>query len=291
MKKFLFIFCVLATVAGVLPSCDDEIDETPSNGKSENVVVDKKKLLVYTSYKSSNGDPLEFKYEYDTNGKTTNRYSPENKNFNFFNYVDSVSTENGRTTTFFKSTSFNSDGSLAKKIEITKFFIGDDVSFVSSYASNYTYDENKHLVSFDTYDVETGEKIKTQSLEWVWENGNIIKYIEPLVKNGEYADNVEWLYEYTNVDVTTPLNNKTDFLFYGYGGQFNCINRYGMACENLPVIIINAKTGTKQRIDWTFDKYGYPIKVEFCWAEDDGNPHYDKNHNKDIIATMDFVWE
>lgn len=273
---------MLATVAGVLPSCDDEIDEDPGNGMPENVEVNKK-FLVSTTYKKHGHTVEEYEYEYDSNGKIFSKHSPNNKYFNLLNCVDYYL--NNQESVIYCTSSFNPDGTMAGfYTRITNAMI-DSVVYDHITESKYTYDEDKHLVGYDSYNMETGEK-DCPSKVWTWEDGNITKFTETYPKNGECIS-TEWSYEYTNNDVTTPLENKTDLLFYGYGSNLDCINRYGVVGKNLPVIITHVSSGEKTRIDWTLDDDGYPVKVVFRFADNNGNPLNEPY----IIGVMDLVWK
>ena len=208
------------------------------------------------------------------------RYSPESDTIEGTLFDHKYSLSSGEIIS--SATEFNPDGSIGSTTTTST-----KDTFTSVSKKVFKYDENRHLVSESEYNVLTGEPNENYMYQWVWENGNIIKFIQP-ISQGRKG---EWLYEYTNDEVTTPLENKTDVLFFGYGGNLTYINRYGVVGKNLPVAMINGASGGRQRIDWTLDKDGYPIRVEFCWADKDGKPSYDKSNNKDMIATMDFFWE
>ncbi|MCQ2960673.1 MAG: hypothetical protein MJ198_10895 [Bacteroidales bacterium] len=271
MKKFLFLLGMLAIGAGMFTSCDDIDDE--DNGLVENVTKQKKLLVAtkQTQYYLDN-KVTEFSFEYDTNGKVIQRYAQESDTIDgtLFNFtvLDSTYAITG-------TAEFNFDGSIESRTITNKRFYGDRDTITTVTKVIYKYDENGHLISEIEYDAITGEQNSNYSYQWIWKDDNIIKFIE---HHGNSTP--EWLYEYTNDEISIPIENKTDILFYGYGGNLTCINRYGVAGKNLPVAIINGKSGTRQSIDWTLDKDGYPIKMEVKWAD-----------NKDMIVTMDFVWE
>lgn len=269
MKKAFFLAGILALAAGMFSSCDAE-DEDDNNGYVGNVT--KKKLLVATKQTQYYLDNkvTEFSFEYDSNGKVIKRYALESDTIGGTLFDHTYSLSSGEIIS--STTEFNSDGSIGSTTSTSTID-----SFTSVSKTIYEYDENYHLISESLYDVLTGEANKNYMYQWVWEDGNIIKFIQPVFNQDQFA---EWLFEYTNDEVTTPLENKTDILFYGYGGNLTCINRYGVAGKNLPIAIINGKSGTRQSIDWTLDKDGYPIKMEVKWAD-----------NKDMIVTLDFVWE
>lgn len=279
MKKILFLLGILATVAGVFSSCENE-DEGDNNTVDN--VTKQRKLLVATQQVLcyDNNRIVEYRCKYDSNGKLIDRYSPESDTVEGTLFDHKYSLSSGEIIS--SATEFNPDGSIGSTTTTST-----KDTFTSVSKKVFKYDENRHLVSESEYNVLTGEPNENYMYQWVWENGNIIKFIQP-ISQGRKG---EWLYEYTNDEVTTPLENKTDVLFFGYGGNLTYINRYGVAGKNLPVAMINGASGGRQRIDWTLDKDGYPIRVEFCWADKDGKPSYDKSNNKDMIATMDFFWE
>lgn len=268
-EKSIFLFSILATVAGVFSSCEKE-DEGDNN--SVDNITKQKKLLVATKQVLcyDNNRIVEYKCKYDSNGKLVDRYSQESDTIDGTLFDHTYSLSSGEIIS--STTEFNPDGFIGST---TTTSTRDTFTSVSN--KIFIYDENRHLVSESLFNVLTGEPYENHMYQWVWEDGNIVKFIQPISQGKSTG---EWLYEYTNDEVTTPLENKTDILFFGYGGNLTYINRYGVAGKNLPVAMINGTSGTRQSIDWTLDKDGYPIKMEVKWAD-----------SNDMIVTMDFVWE
>ncbi len=269
MEKIHLLLGMLAMCAGMFTSCDDI--ENEDNGLVENVTK-QKKLLVATKQVLcyDNNRIVEYKCKYDANGKLVDRYSQESDTIDGTLFDHTYLLSSGEIIS--STTEFNPDGSIGST---TTTSTRDTFTSVSN--KIFIYDENRHLVSESLYNVLTGEPYENHMYQWVWEDGNIVKFIQPISQGKSTG---EWLYEYTNDEVTTPLENKTDILFFGYGGNLTYINRYGVAGKNLPVAMINGTSGTRQSIDWTLDKDGYPIKMEVKWA-----------NSNDMIVTMDFVWE
>lgn len=286
MKKNIFIwgiFCVLSAV--LFSSCDKE-DEEIDNG-IQGAGVKKQKHLVSSSFYSTD-ESTNTTYTYDSSGKLMKMaLYDDGKEIDCFNVSDTV-TIGGHEQIIFYKTKFNSDGSIVidstiyKHITTSKYVPDNTIPYSSTRI--FSYDENGHLVYCES-NISDKEEPK-ETYEWIWEDGNIINFKSSLIDRVNYSYEINRKYKYTNDEVATPIENKTDILFTCYGSEtfmLNNCNRYGVPCKNLPVSIINETSGSEQRITWTLDSDGYPIKAERYYFTD-GKP-------SKIISTQEFIWE
>ncbi len=298
MEKIHFLLGMLAMSAGMFTSCDDDIEnDGASDNQSENVNK-KQKHLVARFNIDHNGNNYA-SYIYNADGKMAdksdqesyveNTFAQEREYFptegNIFNY--SVI---GKASLFTFSTNFNSDGTIVK--EEQKLYLKDTLNSGATFV--YNYDVDNHLVSSFKFDYLTGVKNEDYMCEWTWINGDVATFnkrdkdsISYSYKDSVLISNVTWSYKYTNDEYPTPINNETDISFFCHNDKMiGYCNRYGAVSKHLPVFIINEDTNYGERISWTFDNDGYPIKAELYWADAIGNYLNDKP-----FETINFVWE
>ncbi len=293
MKKNLFLLGILAMGAGMFTSCDDIDDVDINDSKTEVPTLKKKRLVSITEYKGE--DSTTSTFEYDMNGMLTDVVSSDPDPYikgTVFNYTRmrnrSSSGINGGTKSIriiIHTTEFNSNGFIAniidKHIDTTDYANDTTLIGESIVSKKYNYDGYGHLTSLDYIDVLGIE----HTYIWTWEDGNIKKYEDITV----HADSLSpkefnWVYEYTNNDSPTLIENKTDLLF-------NCglpyYNLFGLSSKYLPVSIINGDNGIEHRIEWTLDNDGYPVKAVMYWADNNKKNQYIEQ----TIKTINFVWE
>ena len=282
MKKNIFIwgiFCVLSAV--LFSSCDKE-DEEIDNG-IQGAGVKKQKHLVSSSFYSTD-ESTNTTYTYDSSGKLMKMsLYDDGKEIDSFNIFDTITLKDEGSIVSYVTKS-NSDGSIAIDSMIWKNL--SDNAITHTIARIFRYDENSHLVYSESND--SNEEESKETCEWIWKDGNITNFKSSPIKKSQdnYSYKINRTYKYTNDEVATPIENKTDILFICYGREtfmLNNCNRYGVPCKNLPVSIINETSGSEQRITWTLDSDGYPIKAERYYFTD-GEP-------SKIISTQEFIWE
>lgn len=282
MGKNIFIwgmFCVLSAV--LFSSCNKE-DEEIDNGYTESVTKKQKHLVSTTFY--STDELTNTTYIYDSTGKLIKMslYN-DGKEYDSFNISDTITLDHKGDIVFYIS-KFDSDGFIAIDSMIWKN--GSDNAVTHTVARIFRYDENGHLVYSESND--SNEEEPKETYEWIWEDSNIINFKSSPIKKSQdnYSYEINWQFKYTNDEVTTPIENKTDILFTCYSREtfiLNYCNRHGVPCKDLPVSIFNEKRGSEQRIKWSFDSDGYPIKAERYYFTD-GKP-------SKIISTQEFIWE
>lgn len=282
MGKNIFIwgiFCVLSAV--LFSSCNKE-DEEIDNDYTESVTKKQKHLVSSTFY--STDELTNTTYIYDSTGKLIKMslYNDGNE-YDSFNISDTITLDHKGDIVFYIS-KFDSDGFIAIDSMIWKNV--SDNAVTHTVARIFRYDENGHLVYSESND--SNEEEPKETYEWIWEDGNIINFKSSPIKKSQdnYSYEINWLFKYTNDEVTTPIANKTDILFTCYSSEtfiLNYCNRHGVPCKDLPVSIFNEKRGSEQRIKWSLDSDGYPIKAERYYFTD-GKP-------SKIISTQEFIWE
>jgi YD repeat-containing protein len=284
MEKTIFIWGILCVLSTILFSSCNKEDEEIDNGHPESVTQKQKHLVSLTCHES--GKTENTTYKYDATGKMIKKSFSDGKEHYCFNFSDTV-TIGGHEQIVFYKTKFNPDGSIvidstiSKHITTSKYVPDNTIPYTSTRIFNY--DENGHLVDCESYvSDKEGEK---DTYEWTWVDGNITNFKSSLIDLVNYSYEINWQYKYTNEEVTTPIVNKTDVLFSCYCNDhmIDNSNRYGIPCKNLPVSIFNEKRGSEQRIKWSLDSDGYPIKAERYYFTD-GKP-------SKIISTQEFIWE
>lgn len=284
MEKNIFIWGILCVLSTILFSSCNKEDEEIDNGHPESVTQKQKHLVSLTCHES--GKTENTTYKYDATGKMIKKSFSDGKEHYCFNFSDTV-TIGGHEQIVFYKTKFNPDGSIvidstiSKHITTSKYVPDNTIPYTSTRIFNY--DENGHLVDCESYvSDKEGEK---DTYEWTWVDGNITNFKSSLIDLVNYSYEINWQYKYTNEEVTTPIVNKTDVLFSCYCNDhmIDNSNRYGIPCKNLPVSIFNEKRGSEQRIKWSLDSDGYPIKAERYYFTD-GKP-------SKIISTQEFIWE
>jgi hypothetical protein len=284
MEKTIFIWGILCVLSTILFSSCNKEDEEIDNGHPESVTQKQKHLVSLTCHES--GKTENTTYKYHATGKMIKKSFSDGKEHYCCNFSDTV-TIGGHEQIVFYKTKFNPDGSIvidstiSKHITTSKYVPDNTIPYTSTRIFNY--DENGHLVDCESYvSDKEGEK---DTYEWTWVDGNITNFKSSLIDLVNYSYEINWQYKYTNEEVTTPIVNKTDVLFSCYCNDhmIDNSNRYGIPCKNLPVSIFNEKRGSEQRIKWSLDSDGYPIKAERYYFTD-GKP-------SKIISTQEFIWE
>ncbi len=283
---------MLAMSAGMFTSCDDEIedDNTPSGN-----VTKKQKHLVSIKKMGRSPNTTYISYSYDANGKMADMshseiYRPQSflKDPNYTTIGDNVFNYYaiGTTSKIQVFTNFNSDGTILEN-GLKFYTLNDSLKFGSS--TIFEYDAEGHIVSSINSDVLTGKKGDDYDCQWTWQNEDIVSLSE--VDGRNPSSKVTWTYKYTNDEYPTPIENKTDVLFFANNSNITSFcNRFGTPCKHLPVYIVNG-SGYGQRVVWTFDEDGYPIKEELYWADTNGNYIYETDGSKYVLETTYFVWE
>lgn len=254
MKKILYFLGVLALMAGFV-SCDKEEgeDEVPSTGKKLKKVID---------------GEYYYDFVYDSEGRCTS-YTDEVGETAKYTYgdgkiIEEVCLPDGevRVTT---SLTLNSDGYIkSKKVENG----GAEITV-------YSYDKEGQLLSV----TDSDEDGYSYVVNFTWENGNVTKVETHEQENGESYD-LTILFEYTNSENLTPIENKVGFTMMQIEDGKYSTPYYlsGVALKNLPVEIKYMESGKEfasLNVIWTFDADGYPTKmlsegynensVEFVW--------------------------
>lgn len=281
-KKNIFIWGILCVLSTILFSSCNKEDEEIDNGHPESVTQKQKHLVSSTFY--STDELTNTKYIYDSTSKLIKMslYN-DGKEYDSFNISDTITLDHKGDSVFYIS-KFDSDGFIAIDSMIWKNV--SDNAVTHTVARIFRYDENGHLVYSESND--SNEEEPKESYEWIWEDGNIINFKSSPIKKSQdnYSYDINWQFKYTNDEVTTPIENKTDILFTCYSSEtfiLNYCNRHGVPCKDLPVSIFNEKRGSEQRIKWSLDSDGYPIKAERYYFTD-GKP-------SKIISPQEFIWE
>lgn len=256
MKKILYFLGALALMAGFV-SCDKEEGEDDGNSKKAKKLT---KVVDGSSY---------YSFVYDESGRCSS-YTDEVGETAKYTYgdgkiIEEVCLPDGevRVTT---SLTLNSDGYIkSKKVENG----GAEITV-------YSYDKEGQLLSV----TDSDEDGYSYVVNFTWENGNVTKVETREQENGESYD-MTILFEYTNSENLTPIENKVGFTMMQIeDGKYSTpYYLLGVALKNLPVEIKYMESGKEfasLNVIWTFDADGYPTKmlskegynensVEFVW--------------------------
>lgn len=261
MKKFIYFLGVLALMAGFV-SCEKEEGEDDGNSKKAKKLT---KVVDGSSY---------YSFAYDESGRCSSYYdSAEDETAKYTYYdgkiVEKVCLPDGdvRVTT---TLSLNSDGYL-KSMKVENG--GAEITV-------FSYDNQGQLVS-ETVSDEDGY---TRMSKYTWENGNITK-AETHEQEDGWSYDMTILFEYTNSENLTPIENKVGFTIMQFNNVYNApytistpYAMIGASLKNLPVGLKYKDLSEEltSTITWTMDAEGYPTKmlskegynensVEFVW--------------------------
>lgn len=244
MKNFILKFGVLALLASIFVSCH----------KEEGKKIRPTRLLLSSTYQTV-GVNMETKLR-DTIIQNLNyEFDPEVRIVKIFDsngYVETYDHKN------LLKTSYENSVHTASGIININGSVACDSALNGSYKKEYSYDENGYIKGchFEFVVDESNRSYYTYS--YSWKGGNIVSC---QVKDGGIHNGAamelgvyDYQYEYTNETVTTPIENKTGMVFL-FDNVMDFSYVFGKKCKNLPVAVNN------QKIEWTLDEEGYPVKV------------------------------
>ena len=254
MRNIILSIGILSMLAGMFVSCRSDDDEKKIVRKKENPQNTTQRSLSFSTYETV-GIDLETKqrdsikqnlyYDYDSEGRVVKIYDSNGYREDFdYKSLAKTTLENGVETSIGK---LNVDGSIAS-----------DSALNGSYKKEYTYDENGYVKDYNSVFVVDEEDRSHYTYSYTWEDGNIVSC---QVKDGGVHNGAamelgvyDYQYEYTNETVTTPIENKSGLVFL-FDNVMDFSYAFGKKCKNLPVAVNN------QKIEWTLDETGYPVKV------------------------------
>ena len=252
MKKIILFFGILALSTSIFTSCNEDEEE---NQKKDEPQVSNQRRLVSSTFKTAGIYNMETherdtirvnaNYEYDSEGRVIKVYDINDYQENY-DY-------NGLVKTFFKGGVETAKGELNVEGSIVS-----DSAYDGSYKRNYFYDESGYLKKYNSMFVVDENNSSLCYCSYTWQDGNIVSCVVRYggTNNGAAMelDVSDHVYVYTNETVSTPIENKSGLLFlFDNGLDFSFA--YGKKCKNLPVVVNN------QKIEWTLDDEGYPVKV------------------------------
>ncbi len=230
-------------------ACSDDEEESGSSGGTIN--GDRNLKTVYADY--GGGDKwYDFSGAVWDGGKVTSFCQGETAN----------DVENRMSITYSSNKAYISDGGDNHKITLNGNGYAEEADFYGETYS-YTYNADGQMTSW-----RGDEGFCTISYN---SDGDILSV------NSDYYDGV--LFDYTNADVTKPIDNKGGVMLMSEWGimedweYFYWFGIYGKSTKHLPV-----KVGDNT-FDWTLDSQGYPISCKVYDAE------YDESF------TYHFEWE
>ncbi len=255
MKKIFLLsgilFCMFA-------SCKDKDDDKKirrdQNPTDTVPVVPAVRRLAYSTFQTVGVDMntkmrdtinLNLNYEYDSEGRVI-------KVYDINGYREDYDYK-GLVKTTFEGGVETATGELN-----IGYSIASDSAYNGSYKHVYSYDDNGYIKEYNSKFVVDEKNSSYYSYSYTWQEGNIVSCV--VTDGGNHNGAAmelgasDYVYEYTNETVSTPIVNKSDLVFF-FDNVMDFSFAYGKKCKNLPVAVNN------QKIEWTLDEEGYPVKV------------------------------
>lgn len=266
MKKILSMLFISLFASASFISCsnDDDNDNGNDNGNGsistsgiENPLQKEGKLLLSGITGNYSGYDYTLGFEYDDKFRSTGCYKLDDGEYDYEFKIDYdkgiMEWDDGVL-----DVSFNDKGYITKqKGEYTE--VEDDITYYDKTESNYTYDNEGHLIKaiskwnekYESSDIY-GTVVETSTAELAWANGNLISFTMTDVvqqnHNGE-VENATYKNSYTFTYGNQPNKFKQCIEIIDEEGGTLISGLFGVFSEKLPETIMDS-------YKMTSDKYG-----------------------------------